>query len=169
MTDITIHESRQDRYGKTEKKTITLTTEAIDAIQAYADQHGLYFSVAIESLALMGLGNTTIETLPRMVSNLLERAFNRQFNRFAKLISLAFLAAEEANYKVDILLLQTIWREARLDPDNFLDKMQVSTEPGDQPDAEARQIRDDLVDDAHQAAVDRLKRTWKQEEVSGER
>lgn len=158
LTDIPILENREDRYGKTERKHLTLTTEAVAAVQAYADQHGLYFSVAVETLALMGLGQTTAETLPRLVTNLLERAFNRQFNRFAKLISLAAIAAEEANYKADVLLLQTIWREARLNPDNFLAQMQVSADPQKQPDALARQVRDELSAAAHDAAVTRLKK-----------
>lgn len=158
MTDIPIHESRQDRYGKTDKKTLTLTTEAIEAIQAYADRHSLYFSVAIESLALMALGQTAAESLPRLVTNLIERMLSRYFNRFAKLLSLTAITAEEANYKTDILLLQTIWHEARQDPDNFVEKMQVSDQLGAWPDAQARQIRDEIIDDARRAALTRLKK-----------
>lgn len=170
MTDNSHHGSHQERYGKTEKKTLTLTHDAIDAIQAYADQHALYFSVAIESLALMGLGQTTAETLPRLVATLLERALNRQFNRFAKLLSLTAIAAEEINYKVEVLLLQTIWAAAQLDPDNFVEQMLVSTDPADQPAALARQTRDDICADAHEEAVARLKKPlgesgtlWEQE------
>ncbi len=157
MTDIPIHESRQDRYGKTEKKTLTLTNEAIDTIQDYADRHSLYFSVAIESLALMGLGQATAETLPRLVANLLKHTLNWQFNRFAKLLSQAIITAGEANYKADVLVMQTIWREARLDPNNFIKNMQVSADPRSRLDARARQIRDEVCDDAHTVAVARLK------------
>lgn len=158
MTDNLIQENRADRYGKTERKNLTLTIETIEVVQAYADRHGLYFSVAIETLALMGLGHTTAESLPRLVASLLERALNRQFNRFAKLLSYAVIAAEEINYKTDVLLLQTIWREARLDPEHFAENMGVSNDPGQQPDALARQIRDDLCADAHDQAVAHLKK-----------
>lgn len=158
MKDRPIHESRQARYGKTEKKTVTLTHEAIDSIQAYADRHGLYFSVAIESLALLGLGQATAETLPRLVANLLERTLNWQFNRFAKLLAQAVIAAEEVNYKAGVLLLQTIWREARLDPHHFIENMQVSTNPQAKPDALARQIRDEICTSAHDEAISRLKK-----------
>lgn len=120
MTEIPIQENREDRYGKTERKNLTLTAEAVEAVQAYADRHGLYFSVAIESLALMGLGQATADALPRLVANLLERAFNRQFNRFAKLLSYAALSAEEASAKTDFLILQLFRREAQRDPDNFI-------------------------------------------------
>ena len=140
MTDFSTR--RQERYGKTEDKHLTLTHETITAVQAYAKEHGLYFSVAMETLALMGLGNTTAESLPRLISNLLERTITWQFNRFAKLLTLSVLTAEELNYKTDALLLQTIWREARQDPDNFADNLLVSTDPHAQPDACARQMRD---------------------------
>lgn len=151
-------ETREDRYGKTQRKHVSLTTETVAVVQAYAERHGLYFSVAVESLLLLGLKQAPAETLPRLVTNLLERALNRQFNRFAKLIAFAAIAAEEVNYKTDVLLLQTIWREARLDPDAFVAKMQVSTDPQVQPDQLVRQIRDDICGDAYETAVSRLKK-----------
>lgn len=151
-------ESRQARYGRTEKKTITLTSEGIAQIEAWAERHGLYFSVAIESLAMMGLQQETAEALPRMVSNLLERIVNRQFNRFAKLLSLAAITAEEANWKTDVLLLQHIWREARLDPERFVENMAVSADARVEPAATARRLRDELREEAHEAAVQRLKK-----------
>jgi hypothetical protein len=164
VTDIPIHESRHERYGRTEKKTVTLTNEAIEAIQNYAKEHNLYFSVALESLALMSLGQTTAETLPRLVANLLERTINWQFSRFAKLHSQSILAAEAVNYKVDLLLLQTIWREAQLDPDNFVEKLQVSTNPQTQPDARTRELRDEMCGHAHDVAVTRLKKALGEDE-----
>ena len=157
MTDIPIRENRADRYGKTKRKSVTLTVEAIEVIQAYAERHDLFFSVAIESLALIGLGNASAELLPRLVANLLQRTLKQQFNRFAKLLSLAAITAEEVNYKTNVLLLQTIWREARLDPDNFIENMQVSADPDQQPAALARQIRKEMDADAHDEAVARLR------------
>lgn len=158
MTQIPIQENRDERYGKTERKNLTLTAEAVEAVQAYADRHGLYFSVAIESLALMGLGHTTAEALPRLVANLLERAFNRQFNRFAKLLAYAALSAEEANAKTDFLILQLFRREAARDPDGFTDTMGVSTDPHKQPDARVRLVKENLCAEIHQDAVAHLRR-----------
>lgn len=160
MTDTFVQISREDRYGKTERKNLTLTTEAIEKIQAYAEQHQLYFSVAIETLALIGLGDNTAEALPRLVAQMLERTLQAQFNRFAKLLATAVLAAEAVNYKTDVLLLQTIWREAREAPEDFLQKMLVSMEPTEQPDALVRQIRDEICADAHDEAVVRLRKPW---------
>jgi hypothetical protein len=158
MDNLIIHQSRDDRYGKTERKNLTLTAEAVAAVQAYADRHGLHFSVAVETLALMGLGQSLAENLPRLVANLLERTVSRQFNRLARLLSLAAMSAEEANHKADVLLLQTIWREARQAPEDFVDRLLVSTDPNEQPDALARQLRDEVCVAAHETAVARLKK-----------
>lgn len=162
MTDKVISADREERYGKTARKHVSLTAVAVDSIQAYADRHGLYFSVAVESLVMLGLQQAPAETLPRLVNNLLEKALNRQFNRFAKLIAYAAISAEEVNYKVDVLLLQTIWREARADAAEFVENMQVSTDPDVQPDYTARQIRDKLCADAHETAVAHLKKPMTQ-------
>jgi hypothetical protein len=158
LTEITIQETREDRYGKTERKNLTLTIETIEVVQTYADRHGLYFSVAMETLALMGLGHTTAESLPRLVANLLERLFNRQFNRFAKLLSYAAISAEEANEKTDFLILQLFRREAQQNPNNFIDTMAVSTDPAKQPDAQLRLFKDDLCAEIHQDAVVHLRK-----------
>ncbi len=157
MIDIPIHESREKRYGKTQRKHISLTLPAIEAVQAYADRHKLNFSVATETLALMGLGNATAESLPRMTAATIERVFNKQFNRFAKLLTYAAIASEEANYKSDLLLLQAVWREAQRDPKNFIANMQVSPEPHVQPDASVREIRDEIGIEAHDHAIVRLR------------
>ena len=158
MKTLPVHEDRRARYGRTEKKMITLTAEAIEAIQAYANGHNLYFSVAVESLSLMGLKGEMAEVYPRYLSSVLERAFARQFGRFAKMLSLAVLSAEEANYKTDVLLLQMIGHAERLDPAHFLEKMQFSSEPDVQPDATVRELRDGIKEDATRLAVARMKR-----------
>ena len=171
MTTLPTHEDRQARYGRTEKKTLSLTTEAIEAIQAYADTHNLYFSVAVESLSLMGLGKEVADSYPRALSNMVERTLTYQFGRFAKMLSLAVLSAEEANYKADVLLLQMIGHAERLDPEHFMEKLYFSMEPDAQPDAQVRQLRDVIIDDAREWAVARMKRPlaetvalWKVEE-----
>ena len=159
MSDVPILKTRQARYGKTRKKTITLTENGTAAILYYAKSNGLDFSVAIESLALMSLGQTTAETLPRLVANVLERTIQWQFNRFAKLLSQTILAAEATNYKVDVLLLQMLWEQALLDPNKFVQKMQVSHDPDLEPDATVRAVRREIQKHAHEAAIHRLKKT----------
>lgn len=164
MTDNPYPTDRDERYGRTERKHVTLTREAIEAIEAWADREGLYFSVAVETLAMMGLGRQSAETLPRLVSNLLERALNRHFNRFAKLIAYAAIAAEETSRKTDVLLLQQIWQEARQDPEAFIHNMHVSLDPNAQPDARVRALRDRLRAEAHEEAAVRLRKPLAEEE-----
>ncbi|GJM42742.1 MAG: hypothetical protein DHS20C20_30240 [Ardenticatenaceae bacterium] len=162
MPDIPKQESREERYGKTQRKHVSLSHDAVEAIQTYADQQKMNFSVAVESLAKIGLGDKTSERLPRLTAALLEHQFNKQFNRFAKLIAYTAIASEEANYKSDLLLMQTVWREAQRDPNNFVANMQVSDNPDVQPDAAVREIRNDLRADAHEYAVTRLRRPLKE-------
>lgn len=164
MTDNPYPIDRDERYGRTERKHVTLTHEAIEAIEAWADREGLYFSVAVETLAMMGLGRGSAETLPRLVGNLLEHTLNRHFNRFAKLISYAAIAAEETSRKSDILLLQQIRQEARQDPEGFIGNMHVSLDPQVQPDARVRALRDRLRAEAHEEAVARLRQPLAEEE-----
>jgi hypothetical protein len=150
-------QSRDDRYGKTIRKNLTLTQEAIEAIEAYADRHNLYFSVAVETLAMMALGRETAETLPRLTANLLERTILWQFNRFATLIAETITVAEEVNFKADFLMMQTLWREARLDPQNFTDNMLVSCKPDVEPDNQVRRLHEEVKEMAQQAGWARLK------------
>jgi uncharacterized membrane-anchored protein YjiN (DUF445 family) len=164
MTDKRHPGDREARYGRTERKNLTLTREAIEAIGAWAGAHGLYFSVAVETLAMIGLGQQSAETLPRLVSNLLERSLNRHFNRFAKLIAYAAIAAEETSRKTDVLLLQQIRHEARQDPDRFIRNMHVSLDPGVQPDARVRALRDQLRTEAREEAIERLRKPLAEEE-----
>ena len=153
-TDVT----RSDRYGLTRKKNITLTDSAHDQIEAWAEENDCYFSVAIETLALLGLGNDDASLMPRLVENAVERILNWQFQRIAKLLSVVAISATEANLKADILLLQLIRQEAEVDPDGFVDNMSVSTNPAHALDARIRRMRDDIKTMAHKQALSELKR-----------
>ncbi len=155
-------QGRDDRYGKTIRKNLTLTQEAIEAIEAYAERHNLYFSVALETLAMMALGQNTAETLPRLTANLLERLTLWQFNRFASLLAETITVAEEVNFKADFLTLQTMWREARVDPDDFTDKLLVSCKPEVEPDNQVRRLHEELKEMARQAGWARLKESPEQ-------
>ena len=150
-------QGRDDRYGKTIRKNLTLTQEAIEAIEAYAERHNLYFSVAVETLAMMSLGRETAETLPRLTANLLERLMLWQFNRFATLMAETIAVTEAVNFKADFLIMQTLWREARLDPQGFTEKMLVSCKPEVEPDNQVRKLHEELKETAQQAGWARLK------------
>ena len=170
--------SRAERYGLTRKKNITITESAHDQIEAWAQANNCYFSVAIETLALIGMGNEDATLLPRLVENAVERILNWQFHRMAKLLSMTALSAAEANLKVDALLLQLIRQEASADADHFVANMTVSSDPVDRRARRIRRMRDDIRALAHQQALEQLKRPLEQiddllspdgdEEVSGE-
>jgi hypothetical protein len=163
-------QGRDDRYGKTIRKNLTLTQEAIEAIEAYADRHNLYFSVAVETLAMMALGRETAETLPRLTANLLERLMSWQFNRFATLMAETIAVTEAVNFKTDFLIMQTLWREARLDPQGFTEKMLVSCKPDVEPDNQVRRLHEELKETAQQAGWARLKtkKAWLANDLANE-
>ena len=165
VTEIQIDTTRKNRYGVTRRTHVSITQLAHDQIQTWADEKGVNFSVAIESLALIGLGQETAETLPLLVTNMLERILARQFNRFAKLISLAAIAAEEANWKADTMLLQLIRREALADPEKFIQNMVVSTDPKDSVAAQIRRMREEMKAIARDTAVKRLKKPLQDVEI----
>jgi hypothetical protein len=163
-------QGRDDRYGKTIRKNLTLTQEAIEAIEDYADRHNLYFSVAVETLAMMALGRNTAETLPRLTANLLERLMLWQFNRFATLMAETIAVTEAVNFKTDFLIMQTLWREARLDPQGFTEKMLVSCKPDVEPDNQVRRLHEELKETAQQAGWARLKtkKAWLANDLANE-
>lgn len=149
--------TRKARYGVTRKKHITLTKEGHASIAAWAEAQGLTFSAAIETLALGSIeeGSSTASAI--LTANLLERIVGRQFNRFAKLLSLTAIAAESVNWKADAMLLQLIRHEAEADPRNFVNNMAVSAAPDDKIAVQVRQMREEMKQAAHQTAVRRLK------------
>jgi len=149
--------TRQERYGVTRRKNITITESSHRQIEAWAEENGAYFSVAIETLALIGLGVEDAALLPRLVGNTVERVFQRQFHRLAKLLAVTAIAAAESNLKVDALLLQLIRREAAVDPDRFVQNMTVSSDPTERLDARIRQMRDDMKAMIHAQAIAQLK------------
>jgi hypothetical protein len=149
--------TRQERYGVTRRKNITITGSAHQQIEEWAETNGAYFSVAIETLALIGLGIQDAALLPRLVENTVERVFQRQFHRLAKLLAVTAIAAAETNLKVDAMLLQLIRREAAADPERFVQNMTVSSDPAERLDARIRQMRDDMKAMTHAQALAQLK------------
>jgi hypothetical protein len=145
-------EDRVEQNGKKERKNLTLAQEVVEAVQGYAETHGLYFGVAVEILVMQGLEKPGTDILPRMVGNVLERIVNRQFNRFAKLLAYTAVSAEAANQKADFLILQLLHREARQDPEHFITNLEVATEADVYPDALVRQVKEALCADIHAEA-----------------
>jgi hypothetical protein len=121
----------------------------------------LYFSVAIETLALMSLGIDEPTRLPRLVENTVERVFRQQFHRLAKLLAATAITAADSNLKVDAMLLQLIRREAQADPKGFVQNMTVSSNSANSLDANIREMRDEMKEMTHAQAVAGLKASLK--------
>jgi hypothetical protein len=82
----------------TVRKHIRLRPEARDRIQAWANKNQTSFSAAIEGLALAGMENATLESIASFLVLTVDRAFMRNFNRFAKLVVHAGLEAGAAKH-----------------------------------------------------------------------
>jgi hypothetical protein len=150
--------TRAERYGATRKKNITITDSAHEQIAVWAEEHGTYFSVAIETLALIGLGNDEAALMPRLVENAVERVLRWQLNRLARILTIAAASATEANLKADTLLLHLIRQEAAEDPEHFVQNMAVSADPNDRLAARIRRMRDDVRSMTRHQAADQLRR-----------
>ena len=160
-----IEQTRKERYGVTRKKHISITVDGHERIDTWARSQGISFSAAIETLALMGLSSDGATTFPVLTRDLLERIVGRQFNRFAKLLSLAAISAEAASLKTDVLLLQVVRQEAEAAPERFRETMTVSTDTEDTLAAQIRELRDQIRATAHQKAVQNLKTPLRQMEL----
>ncbi|MFQ5419426.1 MAG: hypothetical protein ACE5EY_03580 [Anaerolineae bacterium] len=134
----------QNRYGKTRKKNLTLTQDGHDQIETYAQAHGLTFSAAIESLALIGMKADLSALLIPLINTSVEKGMQRHFNRMAKLTLLAATEAAMAHDLVTMLLLQFVRQEAVAHPHNFEEVIQVSHDPGHELDGRIRAIYQEM-------------------------
>jgi len=126
------------RYGNTRKKNLTLTLESHDQINTYAQAHGLTFSTAIETLALMGMEADISSLLIPLINDSVKKGLERHFNRMAKLSLLAAAEAAMAHDLVTMMLLQLVRHEAASHPANFEEVMQVSHESDETLDGRIR-------------------------------
>lgn len=153
------------RYGRTQKKMVSLTDDGRAQIQAFADAHNMTFSAAIESLALIGMKADLTVLLVPLLRDVVTKTIERNFNRMAKL---GLIAASEAAMSHDIssmMMLQLIRREAAQQPTGFEERMLVSYEPEDKLDARIRTLYREVRQLAQQRRQ-RLLKTPLQELVS---
>jgi hypothetical protein len=157
----------EDRYGKTSRKHVTLTNDAIEMIEMYASFHDVTFSVAVETLAVLGLNGEASRSLSRVLAGMVDSILSRYLEHQATLSAQAVQAVEEANTKIDFLVLQTFWREARQNPERFEEEMGVSTSDNDQPDRRVRELQHHIKELAQAAGVERLRRHMVDDEAKG--
>jgi hypothetical protein len=75
------------RRQHTSRKHIRLTHEGQTAVQAWADQRGISFSAALESLARLRLGQSTDEALAPALVSVVRHEVQRQMHRLASLLA----------------------------------------------------------------------------------
>lgn len=75
------------RRQHTTRKHIRLTSEGQAAVQAWADQRGVSFSAALESLARLGLGKSSDEALAPALVSVVRHEVQRQMHRLASLLA----------------------------------------------------------------------------------
>ena len=132
--------NNQTRYGNTRKKNLSLTEAGHDQIDTYAQAHGLTFSAAIETLALIGMEADLSALLIPLINTSVEKGMQRNFNRIAKLTMMAAAESAMAHDLTTMLLLQTVRQEAVQHPEDFEDRMPVSLDKKETQDARIRAI-----------------------------
>jgi hypothetical protein len=134
----------QTRYGRTNKKMISLTDEGRAQLQQYADVHGMTFSAAIETLALMGMEADLAKLLVPLLRDVVNKAIQRNFNRLAKLSLIGAAEAAMAHDLASLLMMQFTRSIAIMNPDDFESQMQISYEPEDLLDARIRRTHREI-------------------------
>ena len=148
----------QTRYGNTRKKNLTLTIAGHDQIDTYAQAHGLTFSAAIETLALIGMEADLSTLLIPLINDSVEKGMQRNFNRMAKLTILAAAESAMAHDLTTMLLLQMVRQEAVRHPEDFEGRIPVSHDKDKPLDSRIR----GLYDQMRQLAKQRQRRLLKQ-------
>lgn len=74
------------RRRETVKKNVRLTAKGIEDIQAWADQNGLSFSAALETLANLGLGKDVNNAMLPAVLSLTKSVIRSEYDRLIRLV-----------------------------------------------------------------------------------
>lgn len=159
------------RLSATRPKSITLTDPGREKIQAFADEQGLNFSAAIETLALRGLDDGEMHYLVPALRAVTLQGVRLAFNRMASLLSDIAVEAAAARTMSDAVMLQLIRETAVAYPDDFKDRMVVLPGAGrNRMNGRIRAFHDDVKADVEEEAVRRLqKAVGRVEAVLGEK
>jgi hypothetical protein len=130
------------RRQHTTRKHIRLTHEGQAAVQAWADQRGISFSAAVETLARVGLGQSIDEAIAPALVSVVRHEVQRQMHRLASLMAAnAIEAGVNARLSGAILRglrpkdYEAIKRAARLDTVHSLRRRNALKEISEPEDA----------------------------------
>jgi predicted DNA binding CopG/RHH family protein len=74
------------RRKATTKKNVRLTDEGIGSIQAWATEHGLSFSAALETAALLGIKENPTDALAPALMSLMKSTIRTEYDRLIRLV-----------------------------------------------------------------------------------
>jgi hypothetical protein len=134
------------RRAGTRVKNICINDDARAAIQAWADQNGTTFSAAIETLALLGLGQSPATAMLAMVVSVVRRAVHGQMDRYGKLAAIAAIQSGMAANVSRASLRLAVQNRARARPQDFADTIFVSNDDDPAEEAYRRICRNARLD-----------------------
>jgi len=159
MSDENVNEAgRNRRLSVTRPKCITLTEPGRERIKAYAEEQGLNFSAAIETLALRGLEDEGMYYLVPALRAVTLQGVQLALNRLAGLLSDIAVEAAAARTMSDAVMLQLIRTMAVSYPDDFMERMIVPRGAAQTSvDGRVRAFHDIVKAGVEEEAVRRLK------------
>lgn len=172
MTEEAVNEAgRNRRLSMTRPKCITLTEPGRERIQAYAEEQGLNFSAAIETLALRGLEDEGMYFLVPALRAVTLQGVRLALNRLAGLLSDIAVEAAAARTMSDAVMLQLIREMAEAYPDDFIERMVVQRGAArNSVDGRVRAFHANIKAGVEEEAVRRLKKAvGRVEAVLGEK
>lgn len=95
-------------------KNCTFSETTISYIEQYAEKHGMYFSHAVEALALMSLRETRMLGITQVLQTVVQEEIRRQYNRIAKLSAYTAIQAGTAKETAQALYWWVILQELEL-------------------------------------------------------
>jgi len=106
------------RRAATVPKKIRLTEDGITAIQSWADQHGMSFSAAVETLCQLGLGTAPDEALAPAVISVIRREISGHYDRLIRLVLYGVVEAGTAS-RMSSAVLRYLYTKAKDDMERF--------------------------------------------------
>ena len=129
---------------RTAPKRVWLSDEGRAAVQAWADEHGVSFSAAIESLARIGLGQAPTDAIAPALVSTVRREIQQQLHRLASLYAATAIEAGIASRLAGATLRQLrpgeydkIKQAARLDAVQTLRRRNALRELAEPADEDA--------------------------------
>lgn len=121
-----VGDTAERRAAQTHRKTVYLTDHGRDRIQAWADAHGVNFSAACETLALLGCDDERADHIIPALRAVTRQTLAATHDRQTRLLIDLAVDAAAARKMAESVMLQQIRRQALETPNDFEALMHVS-------------------------------------------